>query len=147
MISHLADSMLEQGFQQDIAKIVHPLLYKRTGTIPEGTELVVSAPQILLTSATITPSVRRLMEGKGKKIRNKNTRDEEGDVAIRLPPGMRMLEAPGLHRAVPRLRQVFVDVGAADKLTLLNDVVLGKMQIFSTVSIYYGGMNARLYSY
>mmetsp|Transcript_8362 Transcript_8362/g.12387 ORF Transcript_8362/g.12387 Transcript_8362/m.12387 type:complete len:604 (+) Transcript_8362:55-1866(+) len=119
------DSMLEQGFQQDIAKIIHPLLYKRTGTIPEGTQLVEAAPQIVLTSATITPSVRRLLEGKGKKVRNKNAPDGENEVAIRLPPGMRMLEAPGLHRAVPRLRQVFVDVGATDKLTLLIDVVVG----------------------
>lgn len=38
---------------------------------------------------------------------------------------MRVLTAPGLHRAVPRLRQVFVDVGNADKLSLLNDIVAG----------------------
>ena len=42
-----------------------------------------------------------------------------------LPSNIRVITAPGLHRAVPRLRQTFVDVGNADKLSLLADIVAG----------------------
>jgi len=38
-------------------------------------------------------------------------------------PAMKVVKAPGLHRAVPRLQQVFVDVGNTDKMSLLCDVV------------------------
>jgi superfamily II DNA/RNA helicase len=39
-----------------------------------------------------------------------------------LPP-MKIITAPGLHKAIPRLDQVFVDVGSTDKISLLVDVV------------------------
>lgn len=142
------DTMLEQGFQADIGSIVHPLLYKRK-TLYEsdilsagGPDLVLGAPQIILTTATMTNAVRRLLlqEVKNRKsvpIYSKQRQAiEQQDKAeaellnkkkrvipIYLPPSIRMLEAPGLHRAVPRLRQVFVDVGSTDKLSLLIDVV------------------------
>jgi superfamily II DNA/RNA helicase len=46
-------------------------------------------------------------------------------VNIALPRDIRILTAPGLHRVVPRLKQVFVNVGSVDKLSLLVDVVAG----------------------
>jgi superfamily II DNA/RNA helicase len=39
-----------------------------------------------------------------------------------LPP-MKIITAPGLHKSVPRLEQIFVDVGQTDKISLLVDVI------------------------
>ena len=36
---------------------------------------------------------------------------------------MKIISAPGLHKAIPRLSQVFVDVGSTDKMALLIDVL------------------------
>ena len=36
---------------------------------------------------------------------------------------MNIIAAPGLHKAVPRLKQTFVDVGSTDKMSLLIDVL------------------------
>ena len=119
------DTMLEQGFQGDVAKIIHPLLYKKIGGIPVGSPLANTAPQLVITSATMTPAVRRLLNGESKPRRGKEQLQENGGVGITLPPNMKMIEAPGLHRVVPRLRQVFVDVGSSDKLSLLIDIVSG----------------------
>ena len=120
-VSHVVidevDTMLEQGFQGDVAKIIHPMLYKNNG----AGNLVDTAPQLIMTSATITPAVRRLLNGEVKQVQNKK---QPGQTLV-LPPNLKMLEAPGLHRAVPRLRQVFVDVGSSDKLSLLIDVLSG----------------------
>jgi len=92
------------------------------GGVPEGTLIVPSAPQLVMTSATLTPAVRRLLNGETKQSRYM----QEGESKLlRLPPNMNTIEAPGLHRAVPRLRQVFVDVGSSDKLSLLIDVAMG----------------------
>ena len=128
------DTMLEQGFQDDIGGLLHPMLYKRKSVrAGERPALVDGAPQIILTTATMTPAVRRALDSPdlpfepkrtfGKKQNDPNSND--GAAKIALPGDIRVLTAPGLHRVVPRLKQVFVNVGSADKLSLLVDVVSG----------------------
>lgn len=137
------DTMLEQGFQNDIGKLLHPMLYKKKIVEIEEYKrgrlnLVEGAPQVVLTTATMTPAIRRLLDNpelpfSPKKVyrKQKVDGDVEGErsnsnaVMIALPWDMRVLTAPGLHRVVPRLKQVFVNVGSADKLSLLVDVVAG----------------------
>ena len=134
------DTMLEQGFQSDIGKILHPLLYKHKGPFrnnnnnnnnnnnhENGINVVDDAPQVIMTSATMTNAVKRLLrdeETLSKNNKNKKqipTKQEE--IKILLPKNMRVLTAPGLHRAVPRLKQVFIDVGNTDKMSLLVDLI------------------------
>jgi len=129
------DTMLEQGFQADIGNLLHPLLYKHKGSFSSKedlskVELVDDAPQVVLTSATMTQAVRRLLNDPSLtqqhptiKKQYPTSNNDSSDIKILLPKNMRLLTAPGLHRVVPRLRQVFVDVGNADKLSLLADVV------------------------
>jgi len=132
------DTMLEQGFQEDLGALLHPMLYKkRHVNIDEykndKVSLVEGAPQIILTTATMTPAVRRLLDKpelpfQPKKVYGKQNEEDDSNpnsVKIALPRDIRILTAPGLHRVVPRLKQVFVNVGSADKLSLLVDVVAG----------------------
>eukprot|EP00571_Detonula_confervacea_P007014 CAMPEP_0172321652 /NCGR_PEP_ID=MMETSP1058-20130122/43942_1 /TAXON_ID=83371 /ORGANISM="Detonula confervacea, Strain CCMP 353" /LENGTH=735 /DNA_ID=CAMNT_0013037219 /DNA_START=48 /DNA_END=2255 /DNA_ORIENTATION=- len=134
------DTMLEQGFQNDLGKLLHPMLYKKKVVdIDEYKNgklaLVEGAPQVILTTATMTPCVRQLLDKpdlpfEPKKVYGKQNAEEEDDsspnsIKIALPRDIRVLTAPGLHRVVPRLKQVFVNVGSADKLSLLTDVVAG----------------------
>lgn len=131
------DTMLEQGFQDDIGKVMHALLYKHKGAFNSNkvsidkVDVVPGAPQIIMTSATMTNAVRRLLrddtvapkKNYKKQIPNQGHGEDGHMVKILLPKNMRVLTAPGLHRAVPRLRQVFIDVGNSDKLGLLVDLV------------------------
>ena len=114
------DTMLEQGFQNDIAALLHPCLYGSKEDEEKGV-CRKSAPQVVLTTATMTQAVRRLLnnEESNNKMKSRQQTGSGGPsegAAIKLPPTMRVLEAAGLHRAVPRLRQVFVDVGPTDKV-------------------------------
>ena len=135
------DTMLEQGFQNDLGRLLHPMLYQRKlvelDEYQKGTvALVEGAPQVILTTATVTPAVRRLLDKPGQAFEPRSMygrqkdRDDEEDYAnnpnavkIALPKDIRIIAAPGLHRVVPRLKQVFVNVGGIDKLSLLVDVV------------------------
>jgi len=124
------DTMLEQGFQGDLGTILHPLLYQKKVIYPSEVDrlhLVEGAPQIVLTTATMTNAVRRLLADPTvePKKQYRAEPDPNKEVNIVLPKDIRVLAAPGLHKAVPRLRQTFVDVGNADKLSLLNDIVAG----------------------
>lgn len=132
------DTMLEQGFQNDIGKLLHPMLYRKKTVDKEEykggkLKLVEGAPQVILTTATMTPAVRRLLDKPDlpftpKKMYGKQAAEEDGSpnsIKIALPRDIRVLTAPGLHRVVPRLKQVFVNVGSADKLSLLVDIVAG----------------------
>ena len=124
------DTMLEQGFQSDLGTILHPLLYQKKVIYPSEVDrlrLVEGAPQIVLTTATMTNAVRRLLADPTvePKKQYRAEPDPNKEVNIVLPKDIRVLTAPGLHKAVPRLRQTFVDVGNADKLSLLNDIVAG----------------------
>mmetsp|Transcript_51872 Transcript_51872/g.76873 ORF Transcript_51872/g.76873 Transcript_51872/m.76873 type:complete len:758 (+) Transcript_51872:34-2307(+) len=120
------DTMLEQGFQADIRSVLHPLLYDKRGDKRED------SPRVVLTSATMTNAVKRLLKHPDAKpplsSRNgrrgeKQQQQQQQQQRIELPDNIRILTLPGLHRAVPRLRQVFIDVGSTDKLSLLIDSV------------------------
>jgi superfamily II DNA/RNA helicase len=134
------DTMLEQGFQNDLGKLLHPMLYrKKVVEIDEykngKLQLVEGSPQVILTTATLTPAIRRSLDKpelpfEPKKMYGKQSVKDEDEhapnlVNIALPRDIRILTAPGLHRVVPRLKQVFVNVGSVDKLSLLVDVVAG----------------------
>jgi superfamily II DNA/RNA helicase len=109
-----------------------------------------TAPKLILTSATMTQSIQRLLgddpkrsklsisakrlhtgggEGSGDVTPSNSGRSssEQQPPKLNLPP-MKIISAPGLHRAVPRLEQVFVDVGNTDKISLLLDVVSQQRQ-------------------
>ncbi|GMI40803.1 hypothetical protein TeGR_g833 [Tetraparma gracilis] len=109
------DTMLESGFAGDMAKLIHPLLYEPASN---DEALRPTAPQFVMTTATLTPGVRRLLDPSSSPLR-----PGKAPPAFKLPPSLRTLAATGLHRVVPRLRQTFVDVGSHDKLSLLADVV------------------------
>jgi superfamily II DNA/RNA helicase len=124
------DTMLEQGFQKELREILYPLLYgkkpEKDSTKPPPQKE--NAPQIVLTSATMTQSIQKLLGDNpktsklsvaGKKLHRGG---EEQYPKLFLPP-MKIITAPGLHKAIPRLDQVFVDVGSTDKISLLVDVV------------------------
>lgn len=121
------DTMLEQGFQQDLNSILHPLLY-----VPHSETLKEDSPRIVLTSATMTQAVQRLVGNvdknnsavSAKRHYTKQQDSTSTNNKIQLPQ-MQVITAPGLHRAVPRLKQVFIDVGSVDKLSLLVDAVAG----------------------
>jgi len=130
------DTMLEQGFQRELRELLYPLLYSGTPkqdplapppTLKEG------APRIVLTSATMTQSIQKLLGDnpktsdlslKAKRLHNGASSSQGGAATaakLILPP-MKIITAPGLHKAIPRLEQVFVDVGNSDKISLLIDV-------------------------
>ena len=154
------DTMLEQGFQRELREIMYPLLYaaspKEVDNVPEkdswggtkptkkkvsnissdGTNLPLkdNAPQIVMTSATMTQSIQRLL-GENPKTSKlalnakrlhgshpSSIKDEGANAKLRFPP-MKIVSTPGLHKAIPRLEQIFVDVGQTDKISLLLDVV------------------------
>ena len=100
--------------------------------------MVEGMPQVMLTTATVTPAVRQLLDkpdqlSAPKKVYGTQSSedyedDEDSDpnaVKIALPRDIRIITAPGLHHVVPCLKRVFVNVGSADKLSLLVDVVAG----------------------
>lgn len=122
------DTMLEQGFQGDIIKILHPLLYKNIKGSNPFTEIKETAPQVILTTATLTNAVKRLLgdntvkPSKNYKIHSPDSNKSSNNI-IHLPPNIRVIEAPGLHRAVPTLQQIFIDVGQMDKLSLVTDAI------------------------
>jgi superfamily II DNA/RNA helicase len=137
------DTMLEQGFAQELREILYPLLYsdspKEIDADTSNTPPAVkgTAPQIVMTSATVTQSIQKLLgdNPKTSKLsigakRLHSSVGDEGDPAtdprlyakLKLPK-MKIISAPGLHKAIPRLEQVFVDVGNTDKISLLLDVV------------------------
>jgi len=134
------DTMLEQGFQDDIGKVMHQLLYKHKGSFNadkidiNSVDILPGSPQVIMTSATMTNAVRRLLRDDSIPAKNSyrkqmpvhsEAQESANMVKILLPKNMRVLTAPGLHRVVPRLRQVFIDVGNSDKLSLFVDLIAG----------------------
>jgi len=131
------DTMLEQGFQGDVSKILHPLLYKKPVVKKDMEfEMKDTAPKVILTTATLTNAVKRLLGDKSIKasknykthLNNDPNNPNSRQNTIQLPPNLRLVEAPGLHRAVPTLQQIFVDVGNMDKLSLLTDAIQSHRQ-------------------
>ena len=127
------DTLLEQGFQKELQQLLYPLLWEK----PFDAENPVArknAPRIVLTSATMTQAVQKIVSRGGTKNNNDDSTitakrhftkpgAEKGPKMI-LPP-VNIVKAAGLHKAVPRLDQVFVDVGNVDKISLLVDVISG----------------------
>jgi superfamily II DNA/RNA helicase len=133
------DTMLEQGFARELRELLYPLLYSadpKEIDDAEAMEMKDTAPQVVMTSATMTQSIQKLLgdNPKTSKLsisakRLHTTGDGEEAAAdprqhskLKLPK-MKIISAPGLHKAVPRLEQVFIDVGNTDKMSLLLDVV------------------------
>lgn len=132
------DTMLEQGFQKELRQILYPLIFKEVPEIPDednGKPLPIpplkeNAPRIVLTSATMTQTIQKLLGDNPKTskltVTAKKLHGASGTgnaySKLLLPP-MKIISAPGLHKAVPRLEQIFVDVGQQDKISLLVDVI------------------------
>jgi len=140
------DTLLEQGFSNELRQILYPLMFNT----PKGEDVDVEkhfkgvdeAPKIVLTSATMTKSVLKMLGKQGKhddsvqakKLYTKrellleeeealrNNKKSQSPRGLLLPPNIEVLKTEGLHKAVPRLQQVFVDVGNTDKLALLVDL-------------------------
>lgn len=124
------DTMIEQGFGNELARLLHPVLYhKNSGTPDPETELVESAPSVWLTSATMTQSIQKMIGDTSDSVNakrhyvKKSTDEEKRTTSGLVLPRMEVLRAPGLHKVVPKLEQVFVDVGNVNKLSLLVDLV------------------------
>jgi superfamily II DNA/RNA helicase len=123
------DTMLEQGFQSDLRQVLYPILYHKTSDIQADLDWN-GQPRIVLTSATMTRAVQRMIGDTDALVqaknlhRNLNATATVGKTELSLLlPTIPTLKAPGLHKAVPRLQQTFVDVGSTDKLSLLVDVL------------------------
>jgi len=124
------DTLLEQGFQQELQQLLYPLLWEKPldETNPVSR---VGAPKIILTSATMTQSIEKIVSRGRDKTQQDNTisarRHYTKPGAEKSPkmvlPQVDIIKAPGLHKSVPRLEQVFVDVGNVDKISLLVDIV------------------------
>lgn len=131
------DTLLEQGFQKDLSEFLYPLLWEKPmdelNPVPRA-----NAPRIVLTSATMTQSIQKIVSRGHDKHHQNNQKDDRTITAKRhhikqgtekaskmILPTMEIIKAAGLHKAVPRLEQVFVDVGNVDKISLLVDVVSG----------------------
>ncbi len=105
-----------------------------------------------MTSATMTQSVQKLLGDDPKKSKlsisakrlyaggktsdgtpaTGSSSSEQQNSKLKLPP-MKIISAPGLHKAVPRLEQVFVDVGNTDKVSLLLDVISSQKKSKPTI--------------
>lgn len=146
------DTMIEQGFAQDLQHLLYPLLYHKRPSkdtiVHPDTDLVADAPSIILTSATMTQAIQKMI---GDDSNSNNAKDavviqakkhftksatsatsptdqqQHSSTNPKLPPmvlpRMKVYKAPGLHKTVPRLQQVFVDTAAIDKISLLIDVL------------------------
>jgi superfamily II DNA/RNA helicase len=144
------DTMLEQGFAEQLRELLYPLLYHKEAdqAVEPGVDLAADAPRVILTSATMTQAVQKMIgdsnDSSGLVSAKKHYRKPEetgssssgggssskgGGGGQKGPsivlPNMKVVKASGLHKAVPRLKQVFVDVGGADKISLLVDIVAG----------------------
>ena len=130
------DTMLEQGFSSELQALLYPVLYRKQALqkdVDPIKDLHEGSPRMVLTSATMTQSILKSIGGKNKNdsagldVRAKKlyaAKDKSSTTPALLLPQMDVLKAPGLHKTVPRLQQVFIDVGASDKLNLLVDLVM-----------------------
>lgn len=126
------DTLLEQGFQRELKEILYPLLWQKP-LDEDNPHTKDNAPRIVLTSATMTQAIQKIVT-RGDDPQRNNKKDSTitakrhytkpgSDKAKVILPPVEIVKAPGLHKAVPRLEQVFVDVGNVDKISLLVDVV------------------------
>lgn len=141
LIHPLLYPRLSEGGKQGTNSSKIPLV---SGSNNEGlggsTAVLSNSPRIIMTSATMTQAIIQMIADAkesnqiakditAKKLyRNKNVTTDTGGSSslvsqLRLPR-MILLKAEGLHKAIPRLKQIFVDVGNADKMDLLVDLLV-----------------------
>lgn len=118
------DTMVEQGFAGDLRQLLYPILYHKQAEqeILPGDFDAATAPRVVLTSATLTQAIQKMI-GDDKLVKARQHHHKETEQPKLILPKMAVIKAPGLHKSVPRLKQVFVDIGGADKLSLLIDVL------------------------
>lgn len=120
------DTMLEQGFEQELQKILYPVLYRKqprqTISSDDYTE---TSPRLILTSATMTQTIQKMVGDTSPLVNAKKHYQSSTGLIL---PRLRVLQAPGLHKAVPRLKQTFINVGADDKLSLLVDQIVQRRE-------------------
>ena len=146
------DTMIEQGFSRELKELLYPLLYQKRSTTRsidlEQDYQPDQAPAIVLTSATMTRAIQTMihdtdrsnlvsakkhyrktvtpdaakLQAAGRSGNHDNGGGDDDPTTLVLPP-MTVLKAPGLHKTVPQLQQVFLDVGGSDKLALLIDLL------------------------
>lgn len=125
------DTMLEQGFSKDLKQLLYPLLYNKQAdqSVILGSDLKEKVPRIILTSATMTQSIQKILGDEdtssvnAKRHHRKQDEHDRSSPAPIVLPKCRVIKAPGLHKTVPRLQQVFIDVGSTDKMSLIVDIV------------------------
>ena len=132
------DTLLEQGFQNELQQLLYPLLWEKPMVDAANPVAKENAPRIILTSATMTQAVQTIVS-RGDTQNQKQQKDNDSTITAKrhytkpgaekgpkmILPKVEIIKAAGLHKAVPRLEQVFVDVGNVDKISLLVDVVSG----------------------
>lgn len=119
------DTLVEQGFASELQQLLHPLLYHKQGpNVDHVRDLHAKAPRIVLTSATLTQAVQKMI-GDSDAVQAKKHFRKEGatDGAKLVLPPMPVVKVAGLHRTVQSLKQVFVDTGSVDKMSLIVDIV------------------------
>lgn len=128
------DTLVEQGFQRELQQLLYPLLWQKP-VDEDNPQPKDGAPRIVLTSATMTQAIQKILSREDSAAKGKRNNDDSTVSAKRhytkpgsdkvkiVLPKVKIVKAPGLHKAVPRLEQIFVDVGNVDKISLLVDVV------------------------
>jgi superfamily II DNA/RNA helicase len=134
------DTMLEQGFERDLQRILYPVLYHKQPyqSVDPAVDYTEKSPRLVLTSATLTQAVQKMV-GDTASLVNARKHYQSAETAAEVSqsspsarlvlPRIRVLQTPGLHKAVPLLKQMFISVGTEDKLNLLVDQVLSARQI------------------
>jgi len=128
------DTLVEQGFQRELEQLLYPLLWQKP-VDEDNPQPKDGAPRIVLTSATMTQAIQKIVS-RGDTAAQRNSNKNDNTVSAKrhytkpgsdkvkfILPKIDVVKAPGLHKAVPRLDQTFVDVGNVDKISLLVDVV------------------------
>jgi superfamily II DNA/RNA helicase len=126
------DTLLEQGFQKELQQLLYPLIWEKPFD-EDNPQPKSGSPKIVLTSATMTQAIEKIVSRSSARERGLNSDDTVtakrhytkpgAEKAKMLLPPVNIIKAAGLHKAVPRLEQVFVDVGNIDKISLLVDIV------------------------
>jgi len=137
------DTMLEEGFQKEIGRISRGIFFQpeKAGGVLEERRIDDDRlgrspipPQLIVTTATMTPSVTEFLQTGKVSRKNKNMRTSSAiksgaeENKVDLPSPIEIVTAPGLHKAVPRLSHQFIDVGNSDKIGLCVTAVLESLR-------------------
>jgi len=128
------DTLVEQGFAAELASVLYPILYHKQSTqkdVDPAKDVHEKTPRLVLTSATLTQSILKMIGAHDDRVVAKKMHRKEAPTL--LLPNMQVLKAPGLHKTIPRLQQMFVDVGGADKMDLIVDLVASSKSTMTMV--------------